>query len=358
MKIKHLFYSLLFIIPWAAFSQTETTKTTANLTTTKKVTPAKGNFFKERIKQRWIKKQKNKPAPQPTIEADKVISKPGDYTIKIISSGLDRYYILHVPPNYKASAKNPLIVAMHGGTGNMQIQANDKYYKLVSKSDKEGFIVAFPNGHSPFKSGILATWNSGKCCGSARDEKIDDVKFLTEMVQNIQKQVSIDPKKVFAIGMSNGGMMAYRLACDTNLFKAIASVTGTDITETCKPKRAVSVLHIHAKDDKNVLFSGGAGEDAFGDKSKITNFTSVPDTIKKWTKLNECPKSAKQILTVPKAYCELYSPCKDKSEVQLCVTEDGGHSWPGGTSPRGQKKAPPSTAIIANDVIWDFFKKK
>lgn len=350
MKLKKIIVIILVTISFYALAEEETESGTEP--------KPKAGFFKERIKNRWIKKQKNKPAPKTTIEANQKITKPGNYTIKIKSNNLDRYYILHIPPQYKSSA-SPLIVAMHGGGGDMNIQASDKFYKLVSKSDKEGFIIAFPNGFSKFQSGILATWNAGKCCGDSRDEKIDDVKFITEMVGNIKKQVNIDPAKVFAIGMSNGGMMAYRLACDTkNIFKAIASVTGTDITETCNPQQKVSVLHIHAKDDTHVLFNGGAGENAFKDRSKVTEFNSVPDTIKKWTKLNECPTKAKKILSVPKAYCEVYSPCKNDTEVQLCVTDDGGHSWPGGTSPRSKNKAPPSKAISANDVIWDFFKNK
>ncbi len=320
--------------------------------------PAKGGFFKARTKKRWMEKQQNPPETNATT--DDVITKPGDYTFKISSSGIDRYYMVHIPAKYSVKMPAPLIVAMHGAKGNMSIQASDKAYKLISKSDKEGFIVAFPNGYSKFPSGKMATWNAGKCCALARDNEIDDVKFINEIVEYIKKQFKIDAKKVFAIGMSNGGMMAYRLACDSaKLFKAIASVTGTDITKSCKPSKAVSILHIHAKDDELVLFKGGKGKGASPDKSDITDFPPVNDVIKKWTKLNECSSTPKKIIEKPKAYCELYSNCSEKTEVQLCVTENGGHTWPGGEGHSFNKKAaPPSVEISATDVMWDFFKNK
>ena len=153
--------------------------------------------------------------------------------------------------------------------------------------------------------------------------------------------------------MSNGGMMSYRLACELpEVFKGIAAVAGTDGTTDCHPSKAVSILHIHAKDDDHVLFNGGAGSKA-AEKSKITDFTSVPATIEKWVKENKC-SGIKRILSVPGAYCDQYTVCKHGAKVQLCVTESGGHSWPGGKKPRGQDET--SKAISANDVIWIFFK--
>jgi polyhydroxybutyrate depolymerase len=311
--------------------------------------------FKERIKQRWIKKQKAKPEPE-VSSLKGVVEKPGTYTFSMMLKDKKRYYILHIPKIYKKTKPAPLVVAMHGGTGNMKVQSQDKFYGLISKSEKAGTLIVFPNGYSQLRSGALATWNSGECCGDARDTKSDDVGFIKAMLEKLKKQVSVKDDQVFAIGMSNGGMMAYRLACEIpEFFKGIASVTGTDNTISCSPKKAVRILHIHAKDDPNVLFNGGAGKNAFKDKSKINNFKSVPSTIAKWRGLYSCSPEAKQTLKTKKAACELYQGCQDGTKVQLCVTEDGGHSWPGGLkSPTG--KAQSSKAIVANDVIWTFFE--
>ena len=310
--------------------------------------------FKERIKQRWIKKQKAKPEPE-VSSIEGAIDKPGTYTFSLMVKDKKRFYILHIPKTYKKSKPLPLVVAMHGGGGNMKVQSQDKFYGLISQAEKKGTLMVFPNGHSPLPSGALATWNAGECCADARDTKSDDVGFVKAMLQKVKKQVSVKDEQVFAIGMSNGGMMAYRLACEIpELFNGIASVTGTDNTMACSPKKAVSILHIHAKDDTHVLFNGGAGKNAFRDKSKITNFKSVPSTIAKWRGLYSCSPQAKQVLKNKKALCELYQGCQDGAKIQLCVTEDGGHSWPGGLkSPTGKGQS--SKAIIANDVIWSFF---
>lgn len=312
----------------------------------------KKGWFREKLKDRWIKKQQEKPAPEAS-SVFKKIEASGSYTFTFSHNGIDRFYIVHVPVAYKSSSPSPLLFALHGGGGNMQIQANDEFYRQISKSEKENYVVVFPNGFSKLKSGILATWNAGKCCGDARDSKVDDVGFIREVFSKVLKQINVDQKKVYATGMSNGGMMSYRLACEmSDVFKAIAAVAGTDGTIECKPLKAVSVLHIHAQNDDHVLFTGGAGSKA-AEKSKITDFTSVPATIAKWVKKNKC-SSNKRILQVPGAWCDQYTDCKEGSKVQLCVTETGGHSWPGGKKPRGQDET--SKAISANDVMWDFFK--
>ncbi len=290
------------------------------------------------LKDRIIARMSKTPAPE--LSATVKVLKVGDTT---------RYYTIHIPKNYDPKKATPLVLAFHGGGGDMSIQANDKYYGLISKSEQAGFIAVFPNGHSKFRSGKLATWNAGKCCGSARDERSDDVGFIRSLVETLTKDYTIDRKRIYAIGMSNGGMMSYRLACElSDVITGIAAVAGTDNTIECAPKNPVSILHIHARDDDHVMFEGGAGKKAFKDRSQITEFVSVPSTVAKWVKHNGCKSPAKKLST----FCELYSDCLGGVSVELCVTPDGKHSWPGGTKPRGGAG---SSALNANDVIWDFF---
>lgn len=233
----------------------------------------------------------------------------------------------------------------------MKIQATDEFYKQISKSEETGSISVFPNGYSKFKSGSFATWNAGHCCGDARDKNLDDVTFFKTMVKNLGQQLNIDPKKIYATGMSNGGMMSYRLACEmSDTFTAIAAVAGTDNTTDCKPTRPISILHIHAKDDDHVKFEGGAGAKA-APAEKITNFKSVPATVAKWVEFNKCDSKPIKV----GSYCELYEKCKDGVKVELCVTPTGGHSWPGGKKPRGEEET--FKDLSANDVMWDFFKR-
>lgn len=289
-----------------------------------------------------------------TLAPDARIGRPGDYRYEIRHDGLMRAYRVHVPRSYRPGTPTPLLVALHGGGGDMDWQADDSKYGLISKSEQVGYIAVFPNGHSRFPGGRLATWNAGGCCGKARDNAIDDVGFIREVVGHVSRALDVDRSRVFATGMSNGGMMAYRLACDaSDLFRAIAPVAGTDNTTACRPSRPVAVAHFHARDDDHVLFEGGAGAGAFRDQSVVTEFTSVPSTIAKWSSIDGCTAPPRRVLERPGAYCELVSDCRGGAKVQLCVTETGGHSWPGGHKDRGE---PASQAISANDLMWTFFQ--
>lgn len=307
--------------------------------------------IRERINQRREDRKEQKEIKKEEFKTSQIEEK------SIMHDGLKRKYLIHLPPHYNGNNKLPVVFAFHGGGGDMSMQSDDNKYGLISKANKEGFIAVFPNGYSKFPGGKLATWNAGSCCGEARDKQIDDVGFIKKVVQDITSNYASDRNRFFATGMSNGGMFSYRLACEmSDVFKAIAPVAGTDGVANCKPKNPISILHIHAKNDTHVLFNGGAGEDAFKDKTKVTDFTSVPTTISKWASLNSCTGIPQKILQKTGAYCEVYSSCSQGTKVQLCVTESGGHSWPGASSVRrGKEEA--SQAISANDVMWDFFSK-
>jgi polyhydroxybutyrate depolymerase len=300
------------------------------------------------LRERWAERRAGK-QDSPAV-ANVQITGPGDYALSLVHAGQTRLYRVHVPASYSAATPMPLVFSLHGGGGGMDYQANDSYYGQISKSDQAGFIAVFPNGFSRLKSGKLATWNAGNCCGSARDEGSDDVGFIRDIVKSLSTQLNVDPRRIFANGMSNGGMMAYRLACEMpDVFRAIASVAGTDNTQSCTPTAPISVLHIHAKDDELELFDGGAGRKS----SKVTSFVSVPVSIAKWVRLNSCNPTPKRLSENAGAYCDAYTSCRGGVEVKLCVTPTGGHSWPGGKKPRGD--TPGSTALSATDVIADFF---
>lgn len=316
-------------------------------------------WLRSKIKERFQKRMEEKPAPIAASDLTKKIEAPGDYTFTFTHGDIPRYYKVHVPQSYSVNKPTPLLFVFHGGGGDMEIQSNEEYYHQISKSEANGHITIFPNGYSKFKSGKIATWNAGNCCADARDKKIDDVGFVKEILNHATKQMIIDKSKVYATGMSNGAMMSYRLACEmTDQFTAIAAVAGTDNTINCHPTRPISILHIHAKDDDRVLFYGGAGK-SFSDRSLVTDFVSVPKTISQWVKFNECNQTPKRVLEEQGVLCEEYSGCKDGVKVKLCVTESGGHSWPGGKKPSlFFGGASPSQAIQANDVMWEFFRSK
>jgi len=288
-------------------------------------------------------------AAKPSDPNMTAITAPGDYRFSFTHDGLTREYLVHVPRSYRASSATPLLLALHGGGGDADYQSDDAKYGLVGKSEQAGFIAVFPNGTSRFKSGILATWNAGGCCGKAQQNKVDDVGFLREVIRRVEKQANIDSRRIFATGMSNGAMMSWRLACEAPEIRAIAPVAGTDNTALCQPAHPVPVIEFHALDDDHVPFKGGKG-----DLSVVqVDFASVAASQAKWVQLDRAQPAAKRVLDVPGAHCDLHPAKPGGAPIELCVTETGGHSWPGGGTQQGRKQ--PSTAINANDRMWQFF---
>lgn len=318
---------------------------------------AQDGSLRERLRERMQNRQADKQATETRSPASALTA--GTHTLSLQHAGAQRTYIVHIPRSLPANQPAPLLVALHGGGGNMRFQADDENYGLITKSEQAGFIAVFPNGYSRMPGGGLATWNAGNCCAQARDKGSDDVGFIRAMLADVQQRASIDPQRIYATGMSNGGMMAHRLACEaTDLFAAIASVAGTDNTRSCKPSRPIPVLIIHARNDDHVLYEGGAGDKAFKDKSQVTDFTSVPETARRWMQRNQCSASAPAEITlqVQGARCERHvAACANSAVLEVCTTETGGHSWPGaGKVRRGKEGA--SQALSANDRMWDFFQ--
>lgn len=310
-----------------------------------------------RLRERLRERLQDRAAPAANAARpgpDGAIRAPGLYRYTLRHDGLDREYLVHVPPAYRPGHPMPVLFAFHGGGGHMEWQADDAKYGLLSKADRAGFIAVFPNGSSRFPGGRPATWNAGGCCGDARDRAVDDVGFVRRVHADVSRRLAVDAGRVYATGMSNGAMLAYRLACEApDLFRAIAAVAGTDVTRGCAPSREVAVLHVHARDDTHVLFDGGAGPDAFRDRAKVADFTSVPETVRRWVQRNGCAATPVRVVDRPGATCDLHAPCRGGARVQLCVTDGGGHSWPGGGAVRGKS---PSTALSANDAMWAFFE--
>jgi polyhydroxybutyrate depolymerase len=296
------------------------------------------------IVMKQIDERRSKPADDPNPTS---IRSPGDYRFSFVHDGVTREYLVHVPRSYRG-APTAMLIALHGGGGNADSQADNSNYGLIGKSEQAGFIAVFPNGYSRLPDGVFATWNAGACCGAAQRNGVDDVGFVREVIQRVERQASIDPKRVFATGMSNGAMMAWRLACEAPEIRAVAPVEGTDNTTSCRPAHPVAAIEFHAADDPNVRFNGGVGVGP-----SHVDFASVPATQAKWVAIDHADTGAKRVLTVSGAHCDLHRAKPGGAPVELCVTDTGGHSWPGGGSRQGRKR--PSLAISANDLMWNFF---
>ena len=279
---------------------------------------------------------------------------PGDHEFAVRVQGRERTYLVHVPPSYDGSRPFPLVLSYHGGGTNAKVQA--RFSGLDKKADSAGFIVVHPNGTG--RSASLLTWNAGKCCLYAMLHRVDDVAFTRALLDDVATHLSIDPRRVYATGISNGGMMAHRLGCElSSRIAAIAPISGTLGVAACAPSRPVPVMHFHGTDDRFVNYEGG-----FGPKSRTkVLFDSVEHTVSTWARLDGCPPTpvrrqepdrTQDGMSVVR---ETYGPCRAGSEVVLFTVEGGGHTWPG-RPPRLPLLGQSTRDIDANDLMWEFFQ--
>ncbi|MFO0936389.1 MAG: PHB depolymerase family esterase [Gemmataceae bacterium] len=277
---------------------------------------------------------------------------PGDHTRKLTVENRERSYLLHIPKSYDPKSPTPVVLALHGAgmDGSMMVW----FSGLNKKSDDAGFVVVYPSGTG---TGPFLTWNAGGFAGKMAEGKPNDVVFISQMLDDLKTIITVDDKRVYACGMSNGGMMSYRLAAElSDRIAAVAPVAGTIAIDESKPKRPVPVLHIHGSKDSIVPF-----EMTKGKTPAFIKLKSVEDSIQTWVKLNGCREKPKTE-TISKDGDEMkvtrtiYGDGKENSEVVLVVVEGGGHTWPGQKPPVGFIGKSTLT-ISANDLIWEFFQK-
>lgn len=283
--------------------------------------------------------------------------------IKLLHKGLRRTFRIYLPLNHSPNRLKPLIIALHGrgGNGDSMVLLTRNGFNILA--DKEGFIVAYPDG-------IELCWNDGRAdkVDRAHRENIDDVGFISSVIDTAVNMYGADPGKVFVTGISNGAIMAYRLACElSGRIAAIAPVDGSMpdyFSSGCKPDNPVSVLAINNTHDPLVPYHGG-NIHAGITRTFLGRVMSVGDTIDFWVKRNNCsaepleeelPDSDPNDGT--RVTKKQYRNDHSATEVVLYTIHGGGHTWPGGL-----QYLP--AAIIgktcrdfsATEVIWSFFRK-
>lgn len=279
----------------------------------------------------------------PAVSADI----PGTLTI----GDLTRHYYVHVPPQYDGKKPLPLVVMIHGGGGNHYFA--ERMTNLSQKADKEGFIVVYPDGTGRLKANIL-TWNAIDCCGYAKARRIDDVRFMSELIDRMHKDFNVDQHRVYVMGFSNGAMLVHVVAAElSGKIAAVASVGGSMSGKERMPNHPVPMLIIHGDADKHVPFKGGTGK--LAKWGFPVNKEPVSYAVDFWVKANGCssvPEKTQACKTVERVR---YSGGKEDSEVVLYILEGARHQWAGGNRAwvRADKPFPD---LSATDTCWDFFK--
>ena len=202
-------------------------------------------------------------------------AQPLDATWMLTVGGVARVAKVHVPASYDPTAGTPLLIGLHGLASSGTDQATITH--MIAKSDAEGFIAIHPDG-----TGTPLGWNGGVCCGSANSSGIDDVAFISALIDKAEDQLCIDPHRVFAAGFSNGAFLAHSLGCElADKVVAIGTVSGVIGIPACTPSQPVAVFHVHGTSDLVIPYGGGG----------INGNISVADSIAKWVANDGCTSS-------------------------------------------------------------------
>jgi polyhydroxybutyrate depolymerase len=288
-------------------------------------------------------------APVPPAAADRATQ---THTVEI--GGLTRSYRLHAPAALPAGPA-PLVLVFHGGGGNGP--GTERLTRFSELADREGLLVAYPEG-------VGRNWYDGREFSSgsrAHRERIDDVGFVAAMLDAIARAHRVDPRRIYATGISNGGVFSHYLAAHLSArIAAIAPVVGgiADPPDAwLRPERPVSVLILQGTTDPLVPYRGGAV--AFG-RGRIID---TEEAARRWARLNGAapePRSS-PLPARGRDQCGglrlTYSGGRDGSEVVLVRLDGGGHTWPGGAQylPEGLIGRV-CRDFSATAVIWEFFR--
>jgi polyhydroxybutyrate depolymerase len=263
-----------------------------------------------------------------------------DFACTLQHDGQERRYVLHVPATYAARPATgaPLVLAFHGIHTTAAIQ--QFLSGMNDDSEVNGYVVAYPEGVG---AATNQSFNAGTCCGDASADGVDDVGFALAIIDQVAGTLCVDDDRVYATGLSNGGHMAYRLACEeADVFAAVASVAGVETTPGCAPSRPIALLHFHGDADPIVNYDLGI-DGVHGAERSVDDFAGH----------DGCAATSTTTLSQGEVSCVARDGCAAGSAVELCTVHGGGHQWPGGNDL-------PLLGHNTDDVdatarIWSFF---
>ena len=266
----------------------------------------------------------------------------------ITIDGQTRTYKYYVP---NGSGKLPVVIMLHGGGGNSDNAIRMTHFNQLA--EKEKFIAVFPDG-SGRQADKLLTWNASHCCGYAMQNNVDDVKFISNLIDKFINTQNADSKRIYVTGMSNGAMMTHKIGINlSNKVAAIATDVGTVFGDEPMAKGPLPVMMINGGLDENVPPAGGAPG---GPGRRAWGVDTIPNTYAQseyWAKNNHCKSPVKtaynSMVDVTK-----YS-CPSNYDVVHYLVKDNGHAWPGGRKGSGIGNGP-SQSFDASEEIWKFFK--
>jgi len=269
----------------------------------------------------------------------------------LMHDGLPRTYVVRDSGDAaRRPGPRPLVLVLHGGGGNATNA--ETMTGFTAKARTEGFIVVYPEGTS---RGLgLLTWNAGHCCGYAMQNRVNDVGFISALLDVLVKDYPVDARRIYATGLSNGGMMTHRLGIElSGRFAAIAPVIATVFGDEPKPARPVAALMINGTEDRMVPVAGGPPGGRFTGAWDGTPARPATEQAVFWARANGCPTAPDR--TESSTAVVWRHRCAGSPPVELHLVKNNGHAWPGGKAGTARGDTP-TAAVNATDLIWEFFK--
>ncbi|MEH2377132.1 MAG: PHB depolymerase family esterase [Nostoc sp.] len=280
-------------------------------------------------------------AEEKSIVKEKILS--GDNYGELHDQGKLRTYYFYTPKSYNPDRPMPLVLVFHGDDGNGRSISNVTRFNELA--EQKGFIVVYPDG-------IDQKWSlRGNVQG-----RVDDVLFVSALIDHLQQQINIDSHKVYATGFSRGGILTQALACKLpNKIAGFASVAGSlpvRLKPNCQPKTSVSILMLNGTNDRDVLYEGN-------DHTQRGALVSISDMVNFWRSHDQCTSSKESPkFSKDKVKTALYTGCNGNSEVWQLAVVNGGHFWPGGSSTdESLNKFNAKLGLNASEAIWNFFER-
>jgi len=279
--------------------------------------------------------------PTPVVDMTPA-ARSGDYEQAMAFGSGTRTYYLHLPPAVGRGKPLPLVIMLHGAGGTGASFAS--FIGMSELADREGFIAVYPDGSDPVQGHL--TFNAHWCCYYAQDHNVDDVGYISALIDLLHVRYNVNLKMVYAGGLSNGAMMAYWLADRlSNRIAAIAPVAGAMAGDEPAPAQSVSVIAFHGDADNTVRYNGVSKTDY--------HYLAAADSTGFWVKRDGC-KLAAQRRENDTSIRDDYTACTQGSAVTLYTIKGGGHAWPSDETVAKLvgNEANTSTAKL----IWEFFK--